>query len=112
VSDEPTGLWQVHLRIPESGPVAISVMRGEEHMTDGVLRPETPSDALHQLEQLLVPFREGEQLFITARTNTAQLSMWRTESKATALYWCASALAKLWRVPEEVAQTSRPHTVA
>jgi hypothetical protein len=74
-------------------------MRGEEHVTDGVMRPDTPSDALHMLEQILQPFRNGEQLFITARTNGAQLSMWRTQSKATALYWCASAFAKLWRSP-------------
>jgi hypothetical protein len=107
VSDEPRGLWQVHLRIPESGPVAVAVMRGEERVTDGVLRSETPSDALRMLEQLLQPFRIGEQLFITARTDGAQLSMWRTQSKATALYWCASALAKLWRMPEELAHTGR-----
>jgi hypothetical protein len=116
VSDEPRDLWQVHLRIPERGPVAVAVMRGEEHMTDGVVRPKTPSDALDMLEQLLEPFQNGEQLFITARTNNAQLSMWRTQSKATALYWCASALAKLWRSPDvepdvepELTQTSRPH---
>jgi hypothetical protein len=109
VSDEPRGLWQVHLRIPEHGPVAISVMRGDEHVTDGVMRPETPSEALRALERMLEPFRNGEQLFITARTNSARLSMWRTESKATALYWCASALAKLWRRPEPVqAHLGRP----
>ncbi|MET0286569.1 MAG: hypothetical protein ABW352_18950 [Polyangiales bacterium] len=108
----------MHLRIPESGPVAVAVMRGEEHVTDGVMRPKTPSDALQMLEQILKPFRIGEQLFITARTNGAQLSMWRTQSKATALYWCASAFAKLWRSPELEADTggdlvmthtSRPH---
>jgi hypothetical protein len=114
VSDEPRGLWQVHLRIPEHGPVALAVMRGDEHITDGVVRPDTPSEALRILEQLLIPFRNGEQLFITARTTNSQLSMWRTQSKATALYWCASALTKLWRSPVggELALASRPHQPA
>lgn len=58
------------------------------------------------LEQLLAPFRSGEQLFITARTHGPQLSMWQTESKATALYWCASAFAKLWRGEQAHASTS------
>ncbi len=116
MSDEPRGLWQVHLRIPESGPVAVAVMRGDEHVTDGVVRPETPSDALRMLEQLLTPFRSGEQLFITARTNGAQLSMWRTQSKATALYWCASAFTKLWRSPDvedesPLTHIGRPHPI-
>jgi hypothetical protein len=96
VSHEPQGLWQVHLRIPERGPVAISVMRGECRITDGVIRPSTPGDALRMLEQLLEPFGRGDQLFITARAKDSRLSMWRTQSKATALYWCASALSKLW----------------
>ncbi|HEX5657228.1 MAG TPA: hypothetical protein VFX59_08530 [Polyangiales bacterium] len=112
MSEEPRGLWQVHLRIPERGPVAVAVMRGQENVTDGVMRPSTPSDALRMLEQLLEPFRNGEQLFVTARTNSAKLSMWRTQSKATALYWCASAFAKLWRSPHAedvvVTHTSRP----
>lgn len=80
-------------------------MRGEERVTDGVLRPKTPSEALSMLEVLLEPFRNGEELFITARTNDARLSMWSTQSRATALYWCASAFAKLWRSPAEVRRT-------
>lgn len=75
-------------------------------MTDGVTRASTPSEALRVLEQILQPFRSGEQLFITARTNTPRLSMWRTQSKATALYWCASAFAKLWRSDDPSAQSS------
>ncbi|HEY6876400.1 MAG TPA: hypothetical protein VI299_00190 [Polyangiales bacterium] len=79
-------------------------MRGGEHMTSGVVRPPTPSDALRVLEELLRPFRNGEQLFITARTNSPRLAMWRTQSKATALYWCASAFAKLWRSADDATQ--------
>lgn len=83
--------------------MAISVMHGDERMNEGVLRSDTPSEALGQLEAILAPFHDGEQLFITARTSTSRLSMWRTHSKATALYWCASALAKLWRPAEGAA---------
>jgi hypothetical protein len=104
VSEQPRGLWQVHLRFPERGPLSIAVMRGNERVSDGVTRASTPSEALRVLEQILQPFRSGEQLFITARTNTPRLSMWRTQSKATALYWCASAFAKLWRSDDPLAQ--------
>ena len=86
-------------------------MRGDERVTDGSEHGLHAQRALRLLEQILRPFRAGEQLFITARTNTPRLSMWRTQSKATALYWCASAFAKLWRSDEpgnNVASPLRP----
>lgn len=62
----------------------------------------TPSDALRLLETSLMKFAEGDELFITARAEDSTLSMWRTESRAAGLYWCASALTKLWRANEHV----------
>jgi len=97
VSQEPTQLWEVHLRVPTEGPVAVSCKRGGTSVSHGVARASTPSDALRLIEGLLASFSEGDQLFITARASDSNLSMWRTESKGTGLYWCASVLAKLWR---------------
>lgn len=76
-------------------------MRGDRRVTDGVARPSTPGDALRLLEQILEPFCRGEQVFLTARSEDSRLSMWRAQSKSTALYWCASALSKLWHTREE-----------
>jgi hypothetical protein len=97
VTREPTDLWEIHLRIPEHGPVAVACKHGGASVTDGVARVSTPTETLRMLEDLLQQCDDGEQLFITARTHDSALSMWRTSSKAAGLYWCASALAKLWR---------------
>ncbi|MDB4972921.1 MAG: hypothetical protein JWN48_1262 [Myxococcaceae bacterium] len=97
VTSEPATLWEVHLRIPDRGPVALACKRGGERLTDDVLRLPTPADVLRRLEHLLERFAEGDQLFVTARTHDSALSMWRTNCKSAGLYWCASALAKLWR---------------
>lgn len=64
---------------------------------DGVVRMSTPGEALSLLERVLHGFREGDQLFITARTHDTSLSMWSTHSRAAGLYWCATALSQLWR---------------
>jgi len=111
VPAEQDRLWELHLRIPNEGPVSISGKHGGGTITEGVARVSTPTDALRFIESLLVGFREGDQLFITARAHDSNLSMWRTASKATGLYWCASALAKLWRPAhrkERVAQAPGP----
>lgn len=97
VSQEPAQLWEVHLRVPTEGPVAVSCKRGGTSVSHGVARASTPSDALQLIEAMLATFSDGDQLFITARASDSHLSMWRTQSKGTGLYWCASALAKLWR---------------
>jgi hypothetical protein len=97
VAKESAQLWEVHLRVPTDGPLAISCKRGGESVSHGVARTSTPADALRLIEALLMNFSEGDQLFITARASDSHLSMWRTESKGTGLYWCASVLAKMWR---------------
>jgi hypothetical protein len=105
-------LWELHIRIPSDGDVAISGKHGGGTITDGVTRVSTPSDALRLMEELLVGFAEGDQLFITARTQDSNLSMWRTASKATGLYWCASALAQLWRpLRRKSAEPTRRHLI-
>jgi hypothetical protein len=97
VTTEPSGLWEIHLRIPAEGPVSISCKRGGQRLTDGVTRTSTPAEALRTLGLLLEPFQEGDQLFITARSHGSSLSMWSTQSRAVGLYWCATALSQLWR---------------
>ena len=108
MSQEPTRLWEIHLRVPADGPLAISCKHGGESVSHGVARMSTPGDALRLIEALLMNFSEGDQLFITARASDSNLSMWRTESKGTGLYWCASALAKLWRSSSRSARPERP----
>lgn len=95
-------LWEIHLRIPAKGPVFIACKKGGESLTHGVVTMEAPSDALRLIETVLGSFGEGDELFITARTYDSNLSMWRSESKAAGLYWCASALAKLWRSEHDI----------
>ncbi|MDB4986038.1 MAG: hypothetical protein JWN04_1216 [Myxococcaceae bacterium] len=96
MSSEPAILWEVHLRVPARGPLALACKRAGTRLTDGVVRLPRPTEALRVIERLLETFALGDQLFITARTEDCALSMWRTSSKAAGLYWCASALAKLW----------------
>jgi len=112
VTQEPARLWEVHLRIPTHGPVAISCKHGGESVSNGVAQTSTPGDALRLIEALLTSFRAGDQLFITARASDSNLSMWRTESKGTGLYWCASALAKLWRSSTQAVGSARPPRLA
>ena len=107
VTSEPSGLWEIHLRIRAEGPVSIACKRGGERLTEGVMKMSTPSDALQMLELLLEHFAEGDELFITARTHGTSLSMWSTQSRAVGLYWCAAALSQLWR-PRKDAQKERP----
>ena len=97
MAGEPSGLWEIHLRIPADGPVAVACKRGGDRLLNGVVRLSTPAEALELLERLLAVFREGDQLFITARTHDTSLSMWSTRSRAAGLYWCATALSQLWR---------------
>jgi hypothetical protein len=96
--------------------VAISCKRGGESVSHGVAQTSTPGDALRLIEGLLTTFREGDQLFITARASDSNMSMWRTASKATGLYWCASVLAKLWRASTGAARSTpvirQPHRVS
>ena len=95
-------LWEIHLRIPAQGPVAVAGKRAGTRLAgDGVLRMSTPCAALRQIEALLREFGTGDQLFITARTHDTSLSMWVTTSKAIGLYWCATALGQLWRTYRE-----------
>jgi hypothetical protein len=112
VTQEPARLWEIHLRIPTHGPVAVSCKHGGESVSNGVARTSTPGDALRLIESLLTTFNEGDQLFITARASDSNLSMWRTESKGTGLYWCASVLAKLWRTTTQAARPALPRRQA
>ena len=97
VMSGPQELWEIHLRIPAEGPVAIASKRGGKSLVgEGVIRLATPFAALRQIEALLSEFGQGDQLFITARTHDTALSMWSTTSKAVGLYWCATALGQLW----------------
>jgi hypothetical protein len=91
-----TTLWEIHIRVPAQGPVAVACKRGGERLTNDVVRPTSPSEALRVIELLLAPFRSGDRLFVTARGHDSKLSMWSTSSRSTALYWCAAAVAKLW----------------
>lgn len=98
VTSKPSGLWEIHLRIPAEGPVSIACKRGGERLTKGVVQLSTPADVLQTLEQMLEAFAEGDALFLTARTHGGtSLSMWSTQSRAVGLYWCAAALSQLWR---------------
>jgi hypothetical protein len=97
VETSPSELWELHLRIADSGPVAVSCKHGGERVTPGVLQVATPCGAIKLIEQLLATFGPGDQLFITARSPDCSLSMWTTTSKAAGLYWCAAALGQLWR---------------
>lgn len=97
MTTEPSGLWEIHLRIPADGPVSIAAKRGGERLTNDVMQMSTPAAALQMLERLLEAFAEGDELFITARTHGTSLSLWSTQSRAVGLYWCAAALSQLWR---------------
>lgn len=82
--------------------------RSGERITNGVVRLNTPAHALRLLDQLLERFVHGDELFITARAGDSKMSMWTTGSRAAGLYWCAAALAQLWKMPvEQGSETAR-----
>jgi len=99
----PAALWEVHVRVPPGGTVSLWCKRSGDRLTNGVVRMNTPADTLRLLELLLETFAHGDQLFITARAGDSKMSMWTTSSRAAGLYWCAAALAQLWRSPTELA---------
>ena len=104
VRTEPATLWEVHIRVPPDGPLAIACKRGGEQITPGVIRPSSPCDALRLVDNLLARFDSGDQLFITARGHDSKLSMWSTHSRSVGLYWCAAALSQLWIRSQQLMQ--------
>lgn len=87
--------------------MAISCKRAGERLTPGVLRAPSPAHALRILDQLLLGFAYGDQLFITARCHDSTMSMWTTGSRAAGLYWCAAALTQLWGPEREATAALR-----
>jgi hypothetical protein len=93
---ELTTLWEVHIRVPVEGAVAIACKRGGERLTPEVVRFVQPSDALGVLKRMLERFRNGDELFVTARGHDSRLSMWSSRSRSAGLYWCATAISQLY----------------
>lgn len=104
---EPATLWEVHIRVPTDGPLAIACKRGGERVTPGVIRPLSPGDALRIVDSLLARFDAGDHLFITARGHDSKLSMWSTHSRSVGLYWCAAALTQLCMGSQRLIQRGR-----
>lgn len=93
---EPTTFWEVHIRVPVGGPVAIACKRGGERLTPEVVRFVQPADALGVLNRMLEQFRSGDELFVTARGHDSRLALWSTHSRSAGLYWCAAAISQLY----------------
>jgi len=87
--------WTVFMRVRSRA--AISVHVDESNLELAGETCSSPSEAVRAVEDLLAEFDpDRDEVVLVLRAREEVPSLWQTRSAASALYWCATMLAKAW----------------